>query len=203
MIKPWEHESYSDIYCGSCWGRRISGGFKRTYSTVKDSPRLFLRKGDIIRFGSGYYEYLRGWPEWFLVNREDKKKFWARDATPYYAQNQYAIVINRYKWEKHKYLTFTDYGVIIMMITGSQIGRIRKFYTDRPFKTKSIYPHNEKVKGRFIKLKKPFNTIKDNLFLPGFNLTSFINKLEKKFGDTEEARDLFLEKICLLLEVNL
>lgn len=203
MIKPWEHKSYSDIYMGHCWGRKSTKPHKRTYETVKDSARLYLRKGDIVRFGSGYYEhFLTGWPEWFLVGREDKKKYWQRDATPFYAQNQYAIVVNRYKWIKHKYLKFTDYGVIIMMITGPQIGRIRKFYTNKPFKIKSCYPYN-KIKGRYIKLKKPFKTIKDNLFLPGFNITSFINKLEKKFGDTEEARDLFLEKICLLLEVKI
>jgi hypothetical protein len=204
MIKPWEHESYSNTYYGYQYGQRISGGYKRTYQTVEDSPRLFLRKGDIIKFGSGYHETLRGWPEWFLMSREDKKKFWRRDATPFYAQNQYAIVLNRYVWRKFKkFITYSDYGVIIMMITGPQIGRIRKYYNNRPFRTKSIYPHNEKIKGRFIKMKKPFKTIMDNLLLPGFNITKFINKLEKKFGDTEEARDLFLEKMCSLLEVKI
>lgn len=204
-MKPWEHaKPYSDEYEGFNWRSRQSTIHKRVNYTVKDSPRLFLRKGDIVKFGSGYYEHLRGWPEWFLISREDKKKFWPRDSTPFYAQNQYAIVVNRYVCKKFKrWVTYSDYGVIIMMITGPKIGHIRKFYTNRPFKTKSLYPHNEKIKGRFIKMKKPFRTIMDNLFLPGFNITEFINKLEKKFGDTEEARDLFLEKMCSLLEVKI
>jgi hypothetical protein len=203
MIKPWEHDKpYSDEYEGFNWRLRKSYIYKRVYHTVRDSSRLNLRKGDIIKFGSGYNEYLSGWPEWFLMSREDKKKFWRRNITPFYAQNQYAIVMNRYVWKKFKrWMAYSDYGVIIMMITGPQIGHIRKYYTNRPFKIKSSYPHNEKIKGRFIKMKKPFKTINDNLFLPDFNITLFINKLEKKFGDIEEARDLFLEKICSLLEV--
>jgi len=205
MIKPWEHgEPYSDEYEGFNLTSRQRTIYKRVYHTVEDSPRLSLRKGDIVKFGSGYYEYLKGWPEWFLKSREDKKKFWPRDETPFYAQNQYAIVVNRYVWKKFKrWGTYSDYGVIIMMITGPAIGHIRKYYTNKPFKIKSLYPHNEKIKGRFIKLKKPFKTIHDNLFLSDFNITSFINKLEKKFGDIEKTRNLFLEKICLLLGVEL
>lgn len=199
MIEPWKHESYSDTYYNYFRQR----GYKRVYSTVEDSPRLWLRKGDIVEFGSGYYENLNGWKEWFLTEREDKKKFWPRDATPFYAQNQYAIVVNRYKWTKYKHTTFADYGVIVMMITGSAIGHIRKFYANRPFKKKSFYPHNEKIKGRFIKMKKPFTTIANELFLPGFNITSFLNGIKKKYGDGEEGRDLFLEKMCLLLGVEL
>jgi len=205
MSKPWEHdEPYSDEYEGFGWSSRKKYIYQRIYYTVKDSPKLYLRKGDIVKFGSGYHENLRGWAEWFLESREDKKKFWKRDGTPLYAQNQYAIVVNRYVWKKFKrFITYYDYGVIIMMITGPAIGHIRKFYTNRPFKIKSFYPHNKKIKGRFIKMKKPFKTIHDHLFLPDFNITSFINKLEKKLGDTEEARDLFLEKMCSLLEVKI
>lgn len=197
MIKPWEHESYSDTYYGYSYGQRVPGGYKRTYQTVKDSSKLFLRKGDIVKFGSGYYEHsLRGWPEWFVTERKDKKKFWKRNTVPSYAQNQYAIVVNRYRWIKYKYETYTDYGVIVMMITGPQIGRIRKFYTNRPFQRKSVYPHKK------IKLKKPFITITDKLFLRDFDITSFLNRLKEKYEDTEETRNLFLEKICLLLGVN-
>lgn len=204
-MKPWEHDKpYSDEYEGLNYRSSERTIHKRVYYTVEDSARLYLRKGDIIKFGSGYYEYLSGWSEWFLVNREDKKKFWTRDATPLYAQNQYAIVVNRYVWKKFKgFTTYSDYGVIIMMITGPQIGHIRKFYTNRPFRTKSFYPHDEKIKGRFIKLKKPFETIADNLFLSNFNLTTFVMDLQNKYGDTEEARDLFLEKMCSLLEVSI
>lgn len=206
MIKPWEHvKPYSDEYEGFCWTSKESTIHKRVYHTVEDSSRLALRKGDIVKFGAGYYEHsLRGWAEWFVTERKDKKKFWVRDATPFYAQNQYAIVMNRYVWKKFKrWITFSDYGVIIMMITGPKIGHIRKFYTNRPFKTKSFYPHNEKIKGRFIKMKKPFKTINDNLFLPGFNITSFLNGIKKKYGDGEEGRDVFLKKMCLLLGVEL
>jgi len=112
-----------------------------------------LRKGDIVKFGSGYYEVLNDWKSWFIKDQEDKKKFWQRDIRiPYYAQNNYAIVVNRYRWLKYKYRKFMDYGAVIMMITGNNIGHIRKYYShSRPFLVKAAYPYYEKIV-----LTKPF-----------------------------------------------
>ncbi len=99
------------------------GRFRCVKESLKDSGRLSLRKGDIVKFGKGHLK--KDFREWFLTGK-DKKKYLERYTippynVPKYAMNQYGIVVNRYKITKYKCLTFRDYGSIIMMITGKNI----------------------------------------------------------------------------------
>ena len=74
------------------------------FEWVKDSSRLKLRKGDIIKF-------------------DNSSRF------PSYAKNQYGLILRRYKWTKYKFFgTFVDYGAQVKMLTGKREGHIRRFY---------------------------------------------------------------------------
>jgi len=208
-MEPWEHEQF-DSYYESCithrsnYGHRKMSSHRTRYETVEDSKRLTTRKGDIIKFGSGYYEInFKDWRDWF-PKKEQKILFWPRNKSiPKYAMNQFAVVANRYRWIKYKnYMTYQDYGVILMFITGSKPCRIRKYYMARPYKYVSYFPHIRKD-GIYVKLKEPFKVIDKTWFLFDFNLSEFITNILKDYGDTEECRDMFLKKIKQLLENNI
>ncbi|MCK5601438.1 hypothetical protein KAR91_06210 [Candidatus Pacearchaeota archaeon] len=205
-MEPWEHEQFNSYYENMIMSRgRWRGSSHRTrYETVEDSERLATRKGDIIKFGSGYHERSFGdWRDWFL-NREQKKLFWQRTRNiPNYAIHQFAIVANRYKWIKYKTMTWHDYGVILMFVTGNKPCRIRKYYAgQRPYEYVSYFPHIQND-GIYVKMKKPFKVIDKTWFLFDFNLSEFIIDLLTKYGDKEKSRDMFLEKIKQLLEKNI
>lgn len=207
-MEAWEHEQFNSYYessSGRGWQRYHNVSSHRTrYETVEDSERLASRKGDIIKFGSGYYERGFGdWRDWFL-NREQKKLFWQRiENIPKYAIYQFAVVANRYKWIKYKCVTWQDYGVILMFVTGNKPCRIRKYYVGRPYERVSYFPHIRKDGSIYVKMKKPFRVIDKTWFLFDFNLSEFIINLLKNYGDTEECRDMFLKKIKQLLENNI
>ncbi len=211
-MEPWEHEQFNsyNIY-KSRWSSRNGiknpngcKGYKTRYETVKDSERLHTRKGDIIRFGSGYHEQKFGdWRDWFPNSKDDKKKFWRRN--PYiakYADHQYAVIVNRYRWIKYKHQTFIDYGKIIMFLTGSKPCKIRRYYVDKPYKEISAFPHLHRDGNIYVKMKKPFTVVNKTWFLFDFNLSEFITKLLSNYGDSEESRDMFLKKIKQILETN-
>jgi hypothetical protein len=201
-MEPWEHEQFNSYYENKrvAHGRWCISSHRTRYETMEDSKRLAMRKGDIIKFDSGYYERSFGdWKDWFLT-REQKKLFWNRNKNiPKYAMNQFAVVANRYKWIKYKYVTFQDYGAIVMFVTGNSPCRIRKYYTERPYERVSYFPHIQKD-GIYVKMKKPFKVIDKTWFLFDFNLSEFISDLLKNYGDKEESRDMFLKKIKQLLE---
>jgi hypothetical protein len=73
------------------------------YQEVKDNPRLLVRKGDIVRI-----------PD--------------TDNYPKYARGEYAVVLSRYRYIKHKYIKYIDYGAVVMFITGERKGHSRRFY---------------------------------------------------------------------------
>lgn len=206
-MEPWEHEQFDSYYENMTMIRgRWHGSSHRTrYETVEDSERLHTRKGDIIKFGSGYYERGFGdWRDWFLT-REQKKLFWQRRKdTAKYAINQFAIVANRYKWIKYKTTTWHDYGAILMFVTGDKPCKTRKYYVGSgPYNRISYFPHIRKDGSIYVKMKKPFRVIDKTWFLFNFNLSEFIINLLKNYGDTEECRDIFLDKIKQLLENNI
>jgi len=88
------------------------------------------------------------WESWFL-SEKDKDKFMKKHKyydrkIPAYARNQYAIVLARYKWTKYKgYSIFRDYGTFIMMLTGSKVGYIRKYYITCPYQYIARYPYSK------------------------------------------------------------
>lgn len=84
--------------------------YKAEFQIVPDSLKLKYRIGDIIKFNS-----LPG--------------------VPIYAKNNYAIVINRYRWVKHKTeRTYCDYGTEILMLTGNKVGLKRRYFSMSPWK---------------------------------------------------------------------
>lgn len=86
-------------------GRGMYSGsrYQREFQIVKDSTRLRLRKGDVVKVSSA--------------------------CPSKYARNQLGVIINRYRWVKFKYSTFADYGATIMFLTGKKKGCLKKFYS--------------------------------------------------------------------------
>jgi len=206
-MEPWEHEAFNDHYNGQCYrnGKFYQSNHPTRYETVPDSQRLASRKGDIIKFGSGYYKTKLGdWRDWF-PEKKDMYKFWRRNRTiPNYAMDEYAFIANRYRWIKYKWKDYKDYGAIAMMATGPKPCRIRKYYTTRPFHIVSAFPHKKFRSGNiYVKMKKPFSIRSCVWFLFDFNLSEFIEGLLNKYGDGENSRDMFLKKIKQVWETNL
>ena len=206
-MEPWEHEAFDDHYCGHTYhnGKWYDSNHPTRYETVPDSARFMSRKGDIIKFGSGFYERPFGdWKDWFLTSREDKKIFWQRNkAIPIYAIQEYAFIANRYRWIKYKWENFKDYGAIIMMATGPKPCRSRKYYTTRPYHIVSAFPHQKLRSGNIhVRMKKPFRIVDNVWFLFDFNLSEFIMGLLDNYGDGENSRDMFLKKIKEVWENN-
>jgi len=209
-MEAWKHESFNsyNVYSPSCGRFRfhLTGQeYPTRYETVEDSERLSIRKGDIVRFGSGYYERDFGdWRDWFPTSRVDKKKFWRRNPIiAKYADNQYAVIVNRYRWIKYKRQTYIDYGKILMFLTGSKPCKTRKYYVTKPYRKTSTFPHLHRDGNIYVKMKKPFKVIDKTWFLFDFNLSEFIAKLLTKYGDSEESRDMFLKKTKQILETNI
>ncbi len=201
-MESWEHEQFNSYY----EPYRFRGSSHRTrYETVPDSKRLGARKGDIIKFGSGFYERPFGdWKDWFLTSRADRKIFWnRRKSIPLYSIHQFAVVANHYRWIKYKSKTFMDYGAIIMMVTGKKPCHFRKYYIDKPYRKISAFPHIHKDRNIYVKMKKPFKVIDKTWFLFDFNLSEFITKLLSVGGESEESRDMFLKKVKQILEANI
>jgi hypothetical protein len=204
-MEPWEHESfdsrnYYTTRFSSRYGILHPNGckeYKTRYETVSDSEKLVTRKGDIVKFGSGYHKQLHfgDWKDWFLTSKNDKKKFWSRDPRiPKYADHQYALIVNRYRWIKFKYKsdTFIDYGKILMFITGDKLCKIRRYYATAPYKTLYSFPHVHRDGNIYVKMKKPFKVIDKTWFLFDFNLSEFITKLLSKIQKNLET--CFLRK---------
>lgn len=200
-MRPWEHynttEKHKEINPG-CGHYSMTYGtsptLRRTryiahFTTVPDNERLCWRKGDVIQFNSGFYGfYSHDWKQWFLKTKDKIKFLPVNKQIPKYARNEYAIVLNRYKWAKHKGRIYTDYGVIIMMLTGSKAGRIRRYYASAyPWNLVKQYPYEHCRKHIGVKLDINYNLI---------NTMKHINCAYKG----EQARDLFLS--CVYHVIN-
>jgi ribosome-associated protein YbcJ (S4-like RNA binding protein) len=74
---------------------------------VKDSPRLKVRRGDLIRI-----------PDSEIFSKVSR--------------NQFAVVLDRYKYNKKLQgsdkIWFRDYGCEVLFVTGSLKGKVRRFY---------------------------------------------------------------------------
>ena len=148
---PWEYSREVSKYQGRRHQYMSRGYSPITYTIVKeylnDNPHMFWRKGDIVKFHNGLVPPRRkNWTDWFATKR-DQKKFWKRiPEIAKYADEQLAIIIGRYRKIKLKYSTFTDYGLVTMMLTGPKAGKTRHYWTTKPFITKCRYPNKIKFK---------------------------------------------------------
>jgi len=157
-FKPWEYMTYSTrrfvihpINNRRNWYKTRSHDYRAVFETLENYNKTTWKLGDVVKFGKGYYLKAIDWQAWFL-NEKDfdqylKKHKRYNKSIPAYARNQYAIVLARYKWTKYKgYMTYIDYGSFIMMLTGSKIGHIRKYYVVNPYEFIGAYPY---VKMRY------------------------------------------------------
>jgi hypothetical protein len=162
-FKPWEYMTYTieRSVIRSQYGVKEFHSYPAQFETMKCYNRSYWKPGDVVKFGNGILNYITAdtWRNWFL-NEDDldiylkKNKLYYR-GIPAYARNQYAIILARYKWTKLKdYINFRDYGTFIMMLTGSKVGYIRKYYITTPWTEI----------GRFPYTKMKYNKKAENLF---------------------------------------
>lgn len=186
MLPPWEKQSFHYTQT-SHYTTRHRPSYERespsSYEVVKeyinDNPRQYWRKGDIVKFDDGFLsKYLYGWKDWFLT-KKDQKKEWLKDPRiPVYARDQLAVIIGRYRIVKMKYINFADYGIVLMMISGSKIGHTRSYYMNRPFVKKIKFPNQPKFKYMM-------KTIPPEI----------LEILSDIYEDTNEGRNLLVSKL--------
>lgn len=158
--QPWGR-TYTEWHDGFhlTWRRiRRSVGyeFPAQFKLIKDSKSGYWSRGDLILFNSGYYnwtfDHKCSWKKWFMSKRDylnalENDEMTFRDKRiPKYARLECAILLSRYKWIKEKdYKFYHDYGSVIMMLTGSKAGHIRRYYLKTPYGKVSEYPYDHIV----------------------------------------------------------
>lgn len=149
---PWEYSMTKSTYNGWTHGYHRGISPKNLTYTVyreylNDSPHQAWRKGDIVKFHNRLVPpHKQSWTDWFATKR-DQKKFWNRiPEIAKYADNQLAMVVGRFRKIKLKWTTFTDYGIVTMMLTGPKAGKLRHYWSTKPFDIKCRYPNTIKFK---------------------------------------------------------
>lgn len=149
---PWEFSQTRSTYYGRTHGHYMGRGERQySYTLIKeylnDNPHMFWRKGDIVKFADGLVPpHRENWTDWFAT-KKDQKRFWNRiPEIARYADNQLAIIIGRYRKVKLKWSTFTDYGVVTMMLTGPKAGKTRHYWSSKPFNIRCKFPNKIKFK---------------------------------------------------------
>ena len=145
--------------------------------------------GDIIKFYAAYCIDIDTWKQWFLSNYDIKKEMQKphnrrriNKNIPYYAHRQYGIIISRYrKTKKTHYSIFRDYGSVIMMISGSNIGTIKHIYCCAPFNLISSFPYDNIPK-------------RPHKILSKLNMIDFASDLNSRYGNCYETRSIFVKE---------
>lgn len=127
--------------------------FNAHFQLIKDNKRGYWKRADIVRFETGYNAYYfhrdSSWKEWFMekddylnsIHNHPQSHFHGK--VPMYARLEFAMILSRYKWIKVKReRIYQDYGSIILMLTGSKAGHIRKYYARTPFMFVTRYPYD-------------------------------------------------------------
>jgi hypothetical protein len=180
--KPWEKDRYETTK--SCKMRYPRGNVTEcrvVYDTDIDYSKTYWKLGDIVQFGTSYHDYevRYSWRQWYLTEKDLQKYIKEncprRYHTPLYAQNQYAIILSRYKLTKYKWHgKFRDYGTVIMMLSGSHIGHIRRYFVCRPWNKIDTYPYQydqtELLQGTTV----------------GTDVKNFLERLMRKFGNENQ-----------------
>jgi hypothetical protein len=181
------------------WGKTISihkesyQSYKAYYCLVKQA-KIYTR-GTIIKFWSAYKNSEESWQKWFY-EKDDFKKYLRQNKkrnlhVPLYADNEYALIVSRYKWIKQKYKCFIDYGTIIMMLTGPKVGHIFKIYIACPFQLITEFPFSSKYLQLINQLPQhtKMQEIIEHINDQKINLYSsqardiFVEKMVEAFGD--------------------
>lgn len=155
--QPWG-QTYSQWHTGFTYGwkkqtRTRNYDFRAEFTLIPDKKGNCWLRGDMIIFGSGFFDwqFQRKWPwkKWFMQKPEYLKSLEASEhcyhnkIIPRYARLEYGLVLSRYKWSKYKPSNlYRDYGSIIIMLTGSKAGHIRRYYLKTPYELVSRYPYD-------------------------------------------------------------
>jgi len=181
--EPWVHQVKEDIVNHN----------KRVWETLKDYKKCTIKCGDIIRFRDGMrrrFMVEKRWEYWFLKG-EEREEFLKRERVfegspiPKYARCQYGIILARYKsYTERCYVNyrqvvkqmrnFIDYGSIIMMLTGSRIGHIRRYHMVRPYELIDSFPYKKKN-------MKSFSTLFQEVEVGG-DVSTFLKRLTEKLN---------------------
>jgi hypothetical protein len=196
-VKPWHIVEDTIEYTSKGYSRGVLCDTEVVCTTkvLQESKRLKYRIGDIIKFRSSYHmpRHDADWKDWFLTKADKKKMKVKNPADPIYCSSQYAVIVNKYKKVKYKNRcwTYQDYGVLAMMLTGDNIGRVRNMYMKCPFTVVCKFQGIPNLK----KLKKPFININGSLHYMKLNIASLTRTLLKENGATDESRKYFIDKI--------
>ncbi len=155
--QPWG-QTYTELHSGYSFGWRRDivqhhYNFSAQFKLTKDRKWNYWFRGDIVKFNTGFYDWQFNqkyqWKKWFL-SKEDYLKALEKSCfapisgnVPKYARLEFGMILSRYKWIKHKgHGIFCDYGSIIIMLTGSKPGRVRRYYVKTPYYLISRYPYD-------------------------------------------------------------
>jgi hypothetical protein len=205
-------DSTEDVLSKQSWGRRYHErrngwtlGYRKytfkinaQFKLLSDNNKCYWKRGDIIKFDCGYFnwkfDYKYPWKRWFL-NPEDylleiQKSSAARDLrVPLYARSQYALMVSRYKWVKVKPTkTYTDYGSVILMLTGLKAGKMRRYYTKTPFSLVTRYPYDE-ITPRVIKEIPELRRIQESMNYSK-DVDNFILNIITSFNDANYPQNM-------------
>jgi hypothetical protein len=150
-------KSYSEIHEGftmnSYRGSNTPTSFRSQFKLIKDSKKGYWKRGDIVKFSTGFFAWkfdrVFPWKKWFLKKKdylrslEESEFVFPNNRVPKYARLEYGMILSRYKWIKFKtHGKFYDYGSIIMTLTGSKPGKIRRYYLITPYEFVSRFPYD-------------------------------------------------------------
>ena len=183
LIQPWKNEPMEYLQRGVKydWDNRLN--YNIFYKIIKEpisDENTKLKRGDIVKFNSMYYETpFDDWKDWFLKSKKEKEQYWTkRTDIPIYAHNQYAILLCRYRITKFKKVKiFKDYTSHFMFITGPKIGKI-KVYNTAPHTLIASFPYIRKSKR-----------LENILTYYGIDAKKF----QQENGNTCESRTDFIE----------
>ena len=158
--QPWG-ETRSEVHKGysyrdrfGFWGKDpIERSFTAQFKLVRDNKNSYWKRADIIRFNSGYHDWQfrqeNAWKEWFMKKKDylesihNHPRSYFHGKVPMYARLEFGMIISRYKWIKIKdFKIYQDYGSIILMLSGSKAGHMRKYYVKTPYQLVSNYPYD-------------------------------------------------------------
>jgi hypothetical protein len=146
--KPWNPYRYETIKT-SRHSRRGNSDYRVIYNNLTDYNKTWWKLGDLIKFDNGYniYPVIDNWQLWCYKN-SDRERYIKENCKrvqhiPLYASGQMAIILGRYRVKKFKWHgIYRDYGTVIMMLSGSSIGHIRRYYIKTPWSRLDSYPYN-------------------------------------------------------------
>ena len=191
--KPWEYQRYVN-YEAVFQGYvdipkhaydilfRENRRFLTQYETLSNYDNSYWKIGDLIQFQHGFIGFDRNeeWQSWCLKDEDLQKyleeNFPRHEKVPKYARNQYAIMLGRYKFTKFKGPKYRDYGSIVMMLTGTHVGHVRRFYNCSPWDRIDMYPYYNKIKE--LDCNALFHGVKLNK-----DVLQFLTELMEKIAD--------------------